>query len=104
MIDLEQLMQNVYQVELIINHDFFASTLEILDNIPVSGYTLIENTSGKCDRGFSCQDFDCTFNGNYILTVCSNEKQLNELVEQVTPILKKAGGICLVTKAKWIRH
>lgn len=49
-------------------------------------------------------DLSRAFSNTYILTVCTNEKQLDFLVEEVTPVLKKVGGICLVTDATWINH
>jgi hypothetical protein len=70
----------------------------------VSGYTVIEDTSGKGDRGVSCSDLDCVFSSRYILTVCTDEQQLNMLLEKLTPLLKKVGGICLVSEAHWISH
>lgn len=76
----------------------------ILDEVQVSGYTVIEETAGKGDRGISCSDFGCVFSGSYVMTVCTNEQQLNNLVERINPILKKVGGVCLVTDAKWVRH
>jgi len=32
------------------------------------------------------------------------EKQLNNLEKNITPLLKKVGGVCLVTDAKWVNH
>lgn len=104
MIDLKEIMQDVYKVEIIVSHDYLAETLELLDKVPVSGYTVIEDTSGKGNRGLSCADFYCNFNGNYIMTVCNQEEQMKTLLEMVTPIIKKAGGVCLITPAKWLIH
>ncbi|NJK49430.1 transcriptional regulator [Candidatus Gracilibacteria bacterium] len=97
-------MQDVKKVEIIINSLYLEKALAILDNIKVSGYTIIEDTSGKGDRGVSCSALDCDFSSHYIMTVCTNEQQLNTLLEQFTPLLKKVGGICFVIDAKWISH
>lgn len=102
--NLDDLMENVHKVELIVDHGFLESTLIILDGITVSGYTVIEHPTGKGDRGLSCDDFDCMFNGTYIMTVCTEQEQLDVLIEQVKPILQKSGGICLITQAKWLKH
>lgn len=95
-------MQDVKKVEIIINSLYLEKALAILDNIKVTGYTVIEDTSGKGDRGVSCSDLDCDFSSHYIMTVCTNEQQLNSLLEKITPLLKKVGGICVVIDAKWI--
>jgi nitrogen regulatory protein PII len=97
-------MQTVKKVEIVINSLHTESALKILESLKVSGYTVIEDTSGKGDRGVSCSDLDCVFSSRYILTVCTDEQQLNMLLEKLTPLLKKVGGICLVSEAHWISH
>lgn len=99
-----QPMQPVHKVEIIINRVELNKVVKILDKINVSGYTVIEHTHGKGDRGMTDSDLGGAFSNTYILTVCTNEKQLELLVEEVTPLLKKVGGICLVTDANWISH
>jgi nitrogen regulatory protein PII len=97
-------MQEVKKVEIILRNSHIEDALKILDSVMVSGYTVLNNTSGKGDRGLSDSDIDYSFSGNYIMTVCTNERQLESLVEKITPILKKVGGVCLVTDAKWVNH
>jgi nitrogen regulatory protein PII len=97
-------MQSVHKVEIIISSLKLERVLKILEKIDVSGYTVIDNTIGKGDRGVADSDLDKAFSNAYILTVCTNEKQLNFLTEEITPLLKKVGGICLVTEAAWINH
>lgn len=101
---LDEKMQDVYKVEIIVSHDYLPKTLDILDKIPISGYTVIEDISGKGDRGLSCADFSCNFNGNYVMTVCFKKEELETLLEKVSPIIKKAGGVCLVTSSQWLIH
>ena len=97
-------MQAVKKVEIIISHAYIEDTLKILDSLGVSGYTVLENTSGKGDRGLSCDDIDCNYSGSYIMTVCTNDKQLDTLVIKMKPLLKKVGGICVITDAQWLSH
>lgn len=97
-------MQPVHKVEIIISSIELNKVLTILEKTSVSGYTVIDHTSGKGDRGMTDSDLGRAFSNTYILTVCTNEKQLDFLVEEVTPLLKKVGGICLVTDANWINH
>jgi nitrogen regulatory protein PII len=97
-------VQQVKKVEIIISTLEVNEVLEILDTVRVSGYTVINNTSGKGDRGMSDNDLGRVFSNSYIMTVCTNEKQLNYLVDEITPVLKKIGGICLVTDANWVLH
>ena len=78
--------------------------LSILEQVKVSGYTVIKNTSGKGDYGIAYSSLDFEFTNSYIMTVCTDETQLNRLVELITPFLKKFGGICLVTESQWVVH
>lgn len=97
-------MQSVHKVEIIISSVEINEVLDILEKIKVSGYTVIDHTSGKGDRGITNSDLGRAFSNTYILTVCTNEKQLSFLTEEITPLLKKVGGICIVTDANWVNH
>jgi nitrogen regulatory protein PII len=97
-------MQSVHKVEIIISSLKLERVLKILDSVDVSGYTVINNTMGKGDRGVTDSNLDRAFSNAYVLTVCTNEEQLNFLAQEITPLLKKVGGICLVTEAAWINH
>ncbi|PSB07499.1 transcriptional regulator [Pleurocapsa sp. CCALA 161] len=97
-------MQSVHKVEIILSSLKLEQLLTILDQVNVSGYTVIDNTTGKGDRGFTDTDLDRVFSNAYVLTVCTNEEQLNLLIAEITPLLKKVGETCLVSAAAWIDH
>ncbi len=97
-------MQQVKKVEIIISTLELNEVTEILDSIKVSGYTIMKNVSGKGDRGASYNDLGAEFSNTYIMTVCTNEKQLEGLVQELLPLLKKIGGVCLVTDSSWVIH
>jgi nitrogen regulatory protein PII len=52
-------LQTVKKVDIIVSHAFLEETLSVLDVVGVSGYTVFGSTSGKGDRGLSCDDLDC---------------------------------------------
>ncbi len=97
-------MQAVKKVEIIISTLEVKEVLDLLNAAGVSGYTVMKNTSGKGDRGVSNDDLAEILSNSYIMTVCTNEKQLSEVVDSVTPLLKRVGGLCLVNDALWIHH
>jgi nitrogen regulatory protein PII len=97
-------MQQVKKVEIIISSLEVEEVSEILDKAKVSGYTVIKNALGKGERGFSYADFDEESSNSYVMTVCTNEQQLENLVNLLKPLLKKVGGVCLVTDATWVIH
>ena len=97
-------MQAVKKVEIIVDTFHIDDVLSILEQVHVSGYTVIKNTSGKGNFGIAYSSLDFEFTNSYIMTVCTDEIQLNRLVELITPLLKKFGGICLVTESQWVVH
>lgn len=97
-------MQSAYKVEIIISTLELKEVIEILDTLRFSGYTIIKNVSGKGERGTSENDLGRVFSNSYIMTVCTNEKQLGFLKEEMTPLLKKIGGVFLVTDVNLLEH
>jgi nitrogen regulatory protein PII len=97
-------MDAVKKVEIIVSTLELPEIIDILETVRVSGYTVMNNTSGYGDRGISDDRLDKVFSNAYVLTVCTNDKQLAHLVDEVQPILKKVGGVCLVTDANWVSH
>jgi nitrogen regulatory protein PII len=97
-------LQTVKKVDIIVSHAFLEEILSVLDVVGVSGYTVFGNTSGKGDRGLSCDDLDCDYSGSYIMTVCNSDEQLDHLIDKIQPFLKKAGGIFVVTTGQWLTH
>ncbi|PAX47330.1 P-II family nitrogen regulator, partial [Brunnivagina elsteri] len=76
----------------------------LLDKAGISGYSVIKDVTGSGDRGIVINDLPTEALTNvYILSVCHQEKE-EEVVKAITPILKKYGGICIVSDAKWVAH
>ncbi|BCL34343.1 P-II family nitrogen regulator [Nostoc sp. MS1] len=97
-------MEAVKKIEIITNSLELPKVLDILDKTGVSGYTVIETVTGKGDRGRVINDLEThTLTNGYVMSICT-EKQEQELVEAIQPVIKKYGGVCIVSDAKWIAH
>ena len=97
-------MQVVKRVEIVIDTLELDRILALLDKAGVSGYTVIRNAEGKGHRGIrSGDDLTSVFQNSYVLTTCS-EEQLAKVVAAVQPVLKRIGGVCLVSNALWVMH
>ncbi|MBD2455629.1 transcriptional regulator [Nostoc sp. FACHB-87] len=97
-------MEAIKKVEIVTNSLELPKVLDILEKIGVSGYTVIEDVTGKGDRGRVFNDLESHILTNgYIMSVCTQEQE-EELVTEIEPILKKFGGVCIVSDAKWIAH
>jgi nitrogen regulatory protein PII len=97
-------VQAVKKIEIITNSLELQKVLNILDHAGVSGYTIIEDVTGKGHRGKAIDDLEGhALTNGYVITVCDEEKE-HQVVEAIRPILKKYGGVCIVSDAKSIIH
>lgn len=97
-------MIKVKKIEIVADAVGLPEILRLLDAKGASGYTVIKDATGKGERGLrSGDELSDVFKNAYVLTACPPE-QAREIVEAVRPILKRLGGICLVSDAEWLLH
>lgn len=97
-------MIKMKKVEIIIESLEVGNITSILESINVSGYTIIKDIIGKGGRGNRLADeLTDVFKNNYIIVVCDNDKAL-EIIEAIRPILKKVGGVTLLSDVLWVKH
>jgi len=97
-------MENVKRIEIITDALEMSNVCAKLDAVGVSGYSVIKDVVGKGDRGSQLGDeLTDVFKNSYLLTTC-DAAGLEALVKAIRPILKRHGGICLVSDAQWVEH
>lgn len=97
-------MQAVKRVEIVTDTIELDHVLALLEAAGVSGYTVIRNAEGKGHRGVrSGDDVTRVFQNSYVLVACTAE-QVDKVVTAIRPVLKRIGGICLVSDALWVLH
>lgn len=97
-------MKPVKRVELVVDALQVPDLLESLADIDINAYTVIREAHGKGERGTRGGDaFSGAFDNSYIIIAC-NEQEALQIVETVRPMLKRLGGICLVSDAMWVKH
>lgn len=97
-------MEPVKRVELVVDALEVPHLLEALADIDINAYTVIREAHGKGERGTRGGDaFSGAFDNSYVIIACS-EEQSHRIVQTVRPILKRHGGICLVSDAMWVLH
>jgi nitrogen regulatory protein PII len=97
-------MMPIKKIEIIIDALELPEVLKLLDAAGVSGYTIIRDATGKGERGErSGGELSGTFINSYVMTACPPE-QVSSVVEALRPILKRFGGVCLVSDAQWLIH
>ncbi len=97
-------MQAAKRVEIICDSVEVKNVVKLLEAIGVSGYTIIRDVVGKGERGVRRgDDLTDVFKNSMILTVCDAE-QIPEVVDTIRPILKRFGGICLISDTHFVIH
>lgn len=97
-------MKKMKKLEVVIDTLHLEHITNLLDKKGFSGYTIIKDVYGKGERGYMAGDeLSDVFKNSYIFTICEEEK-LNYVIEDIRKILKKYGGICLVSDVEWLIH
>jgi nitrogen regulatory protein PII len=98
-------MHLVKRIEIIVSSREMHKILEKLNEVGVPGYSIIRDVLGKSSWGEVSDDSDfaaTTLSNVYILSFCP-EDQVNPVVEQLLPLLKKFGGVCFVSDAMEVK-
>jgi nitrogen regulatory protein PII len=97
-------MQAIKRVEIVTDSLEMQEVIDAINSLGISGYTLIRDVLGKGERGTQSGDeLTGVFKNSLLLVACS-AKEVPGLVEAIRPMLKKRGGICLVSDAQWVVH
>lgn len=97
-------MRPVKRIEIITESHEVKKVVEILERAGVSGYTVMKDVTGKGERGIRGGDeLTDVFTNSYVMAACS-EEETKTIVERLKPVLRRYGGICLVSDAQWIDH
>ncbi len=95
-------MKKVKRVEIITGAPHAQRVISLLESYEVGGYTLIHNVQGKGERGMRDGDgLSDAFENVMILVVCSGDK-LEAFANDVSKLLKRFGGMFLVSDAHWV--
>ena len=96
-------MHTVKRIEIVIDKPHVRHVRRALDGLHVPGLTVFEVAAGFGDRGersggeLSDAQVNCC-----VLTTCSVE-QIDEFAAAIEPLLRRYGGLCLISDATVIR-
>jgi nitrogen regulatory protein PII len=95
-------MRPVKRIEIVIEEVELDNVIAELDRIGVVGYTVVPGAGGRGERGVRYENLQGL--GNVLLTIACDQTQATHVIEAMRPILKRYGGICLVSDAMWVIH
>lgn len=94
-------MRPCKRLEIVIERAQASRIEDAMQRAGVSGFTVIQNAGGSGDRGYRRADDVTDTDENCVFIVAVEEEQvLTQLLEQVGPVLKRFGGMCLVSEAQ----
>ncbi len=97
-------MQDVKRIEIVVESRVASALIEQLDRLGVHDYTALGDVSGRGRRGERGGDpFSGAFDNTYLL-IAVDPADVERIVEEVRPVLRRHGGMCLVSDAAWVRH
>ncbi len=98
-------MKTCKRIEIVIETSMVPKLTALIKQFDLVGYTLIPEVRGSGDRGMRRADELSGESSNcLILIACDDQVKVEALLEGVRPLLVRAGGICLVSDAQWLRH
>lgn len=95
-------MKPVKRIEIVIEEIELENVISELDRIGVVGYTIVPHAGGRGERGVRYESLQGL--GNVLMTIACSEHQATRVIEAIRPILKRYGGVCLVSDAMWVIH
>lgn len=97
-------MKNVKRFELVVDAHHVDRIVETLRAAGVDGYTVCRNASGWGDRGDRHPDGVTGAFENCVILCACDEAQAERLGRDLPPLLRRFGGVGLVSDAKWMLH
>lgn len=97
-------MKPVKRIEIIIEIPALPTLLATLRELGLTDYTVYHNLTGAGHRGVRHNDEPAGGAGNACVLTTTPPEALEALVEKIRPLLKRQGGVCLVSDAEWVIH
>ncbi|MCB1685927.1 MAG: hypothetical protein R3E82_01870 [Pseudomonadales bacterium] len=98
-------MKACKRIEIVIEQPLARRMADLLSDLGAPGYTIIQQTGGRGDRGLRRADEPTGTSSNCVFIIaCETEDAMTRIIEGVRPLLSRSGGICLVSDAMWVRH
>ena len=98
-------MKSCKRIEIVIEAPLAQGLAQQLRALGAPGFTLIPDVRGEGDRGVRRADELTGVSSNcLILIACDDDATLTSILETVRPLLKRSGGMCMVSDAHWLRH
>ncbi|MEM9174820.1 MAG: transcriptional regulator [Myxococcota bacterium] len=97
-------MRDVKRIEIVVEAPQEDAIRQLIEDAGIDGFTLLHAVAGRGQRGDRTSDGLSNAFQNVVFVIAAPAEETAAFVEQVRPILKRTGGICLVSDARWLKH
>lgn len=97
-------MQKVKRFEIITPAAALKEIMRSFREKNITGYSVIPDVTGSGDRGWQSGDELSDISKNILIITTTEPGHEHELEETLRPILKRYGGVCMVSDALWLKH
>lgn len=97
-------MTPVKRIEIVVDQAELPRLVAVLDEAGVAGYTVLRDAQGMGRRGRRGGDGLSGEFSNGVVIIAAAADEALRIVELVRPVLRRHGGICLMSDAQWLIH
>lgn len=97
-------MKPVERIEVVIDAANASKVIEVFREHRLSGWSRVREVSGFGERGARESDEIAPASNNHLLITTCDPDGLKALAEDLRPLLVRYGGVCLVSRAHWLKH
>ncbi|MFM7085037.1 MAG: P-II family nitrogen regulator [Hyphomicrobium sp.] len=97
-------MEKVKRIEIIVPEIIIKDIVAILSKRGLTGYTITRGLQGKGDRGLQDGEGFVSEFANASVLVIAPVEGTNAVLEDLRTLLKRYGGMCLISDAQSLRH
>ncbi|HAA14495.1 MAG TPA: transcriptional regulator [Cytophagales bacterium] len=97
-------MKPIKRVEIVVGSVDIRRVRKLLEAEGLKQYTVIPQVTGRgssYDR--DADGLTTVFSNSYLILACSDE-ELERIKEPLRELLKRLGGVCVVSDAQWLMH
>lgn len=98
-------MKPCKRIEIVIEEHLAGRMADQLDAAGATGYTVIRRAGGSGVRGVRRADDPTGTATNCVFIVaCDDDAQIEKIIATIRAVLKRSGGLCLVSDAAWVTY
>ena len=97
-------MQTIKRIEIVVDAVQLDRMIGLIEKAGASGYTIIKDVAGQGHRGTRGADQPTDVLRNVMIIVAADVETTQKIADALRPLLKRFGGVCLVSDAQWLIH